>query len=60
MVREAVRCHFDPEDAPSEIRLNRVRLTPAPSPGSEPPRGGPPETALSVLLGELEGDRSDR
>ena len=35
-------------------------LTPALSPGSEPPRGGPPEDALSVLLSELEGDRSDR
>ena len=35
-------------------------LTPALSPGSEPPRGGPPEAALSVLLGELAGDRSDR
>ena len=35
-------------------------LTPALSPGSEPPRGGPPETTLSVLLSELEGDRSDR
>ena len=35
-------------------------LTPALSPGSEPPRGGPPEVPLSVLLGELEVDRSDR
>ena len=35
-------------------------LTPALSPGSEPPRGGPPEATLSVLLGELAGDRSDR
>ena len=35
-------------------------LTPALYPGSEPPRGGPPEVVLSVLLGELEGDRSDR
>jgi len=35
-------------------------LTPALSPGSEPPRGGPPEAPLSVLLGELEDDRSDR
>ncbi len=35
-------------------------LTPALSPGSEPPRGGPSEAALSVLLGELAGDRSDR
>ncbi len=35
-------------------------LTPALSPGSEPPRGGPPEVALSALLGELERDRSDR
>ncbi|MDE2794852.1 MAG: type II toxin-antitoxin system Phd/YefM family antitoxin [Gemmatimonadota bacterium] len=35
-------------------------LTPALSPGSEPPRSGPPEAALSVLLNELEGDRSDR
>lgn len=35
-------------------------LTPALSPGSEPPRGGPPEATLSVLLSELEGDRSDR
>ena len=35
-------------------------LTPALSPGSEPPRGGPPEAPLCVLLGELEGDRSDR
>ena len=33
-------------------------LTPALSPGSEPPRGGPPEAALSVLLGELAGDRT--
>ncbi|MDE2876800.1 MAG: type II toxin-antitoxin system Phd/YefM family antitoxin [Gemmatimonadota bacterium] len=35
-------------------------LTPALSPGSEPPRGGPPEAPLCVLLSELEGDRSDR
>ena len=35
-------------------------LTPALSTGSEPPRGGPPEAPLSVLLSELEGDRSDR
>ncbi len=35
-------------------------LTPALSPGSEPPRGGPPEATLAALLGELEGDRSDR
>ena len=35
-------------------------LTPTLSPGSEPPRGGPPEAALSVLLSELEGDRNDR
>ncbi len=35
-------------------------LTPALSPGSEPPRGGPAECALSELLGELESDRSDR
>ena len=35
-------------------------LTPALSPGSEPPRGGPPEASLCVLLDELEGDRSDR
>ena len=35
-------------------------LTPALSPGSEPPRGGPPEVALSVLISELESDRSDR
>ena len=35
-------------------------LTPALFPGSEPPHGGPPEAPLSELLGELEGDRSDR
>lgn len=35
-------------------------LTPALSPGSEPPRGGTPKTALSGLLDELEADRSDR
>ncbi|MCY3600098.1 MAG: prevent-host-death protein [Gemmatimonadetes bacterium] len=35
-------------------------LTPALAPGSEPPRGGPPVATLSELLGELEGDRSDR
>ena len=35
-------------------------LTPALSPGSQPRRGGPPEAPLSVLLDELEGDRSDR
>jgi len=35
-------------------------LTPALSPGSEPPRGGPSETSLSVLLSELEGDRNGR
>ena len=35
-------------------------LTPALSPGSEPPRGGPPEATLAALLSELEGDRSDR
>ena len=35
-------------------------LTPALSPGSQPRRCGPPEAPLSVLLDELEGDRSDR
>ncbi len=35
-------------------------LTPALSPGSEPNRGGPPEVSQSLLLSELEGDRSDR
>lgn len=35
-------------------------LTPALSPGSEPPRGGPPEAPLSALRSELEGDRSNR
>lgn len=35
-------------------------LTPALSPGSEPPRGGPPVTSLSQLLAELDEDRSDR
>ena len=35
-------------------------LTPALSSGFEPPRGGPQEAVLSVLLGELEGDRHDR
>ena len=35
-------------------------LTPARSPGSVPPRGGPPEATLSALLSELEGDRCDR
>ena len=35
-------------------------LTPALSPGTEPPRGGPPEAPLSALLSELEVDRSDR
>ena len=33
-------------------------LTPASSPGSEPPRGGPPVATLSQLLEELDGDRS--
>jgi hypothetical protein len=35
-------------------------LTPASSPGSEPPRGGPPVATLSELLRELDDDRSDR
>ena len=34
-------------------------LTPALSPGTEPPRGGPPVATLSELLGELECNRSD-
>lgn len=33
-------------------------LTPASSPGSEPPRGGPPVATLSELLEELDEDRS--
>ena len=47
-------------DAMLADAVRRGWLTPALSPGSEPPRGGPPEDAKSVLLGELEGDRSDR
>ena len=35
-------------------------VTPALSPGSEPPRGGPPVATLRELLRDLEGDRSDR
>ena len=35
-------------------------LTPALSPGSEPPQGGPPVATLSELMRELEDDRSDR
>lgn len=35
-------------------------LTPALSPGSEPPRGGPPVATLSELLRELDDLRSDR
>ncbi len=35
-------------------------LTPALSPGSEPPRGGPPEAALSEVLSKLVGDRYNR
>ena len=35
-------------------------LTPALSPGSEPPRGGPPVATLAELLGELDDLRSDR
>ena len=34
-------------------------LVPALSPGTEPPRGGPPEASLSALLSELKGDRSN-
>lgn len=40
--------------------VRRGWLTPALSPGTEPPRGGPPEAPLSALLSELEGDRSNR
>ena len=35
-------------------------LTPALSPGSEPPRGGPPVTTLRELLRDLDDARSDR
>ena len=35
-------------------------ITPAVSPGSKPPRGGPPVATLAELLHELEGDRADR
>ena len=35
-------------------------LTPALSPGSEPPRGGPPVATLAELLRELDDQRSDR
>ena len=35
-------------------------LTPALSPGSEPPLGRPPEAALSEVLSELGGDRDNR
>lgn len=35
-------------------------LTPALSPGSEPPRGGPPVATLAELLRELDDLRSDR
>ena len=43
-----------------ETAAGRGWLTPALSPGSEPPRGGQPEATLSELLVELEDDRSDR
>lgn len=35
-------------------------ITPALSPGSKPPRRGPPVATLAELLDELEGDRADR
>ena len=47
-------------DAMLAAAVRKGWLTPALSPGSEPPRGGPPEAPLHELLGELEGDRSDR
>ena len=49
-----------PADAMLADAVRKGWLTPALSPGSEPPRGGPSEAALSVLIGELESDRSDR
>lgn len=47
-------------DAMLADAVRQGRLTAARSPGSEPPRGGPPKAALSELLSELEGDRNDR
>ena len=47
-------------DAKLADAVRKGWLTPALYPGSEPPRGGHPEAALSALLGELEGDQSDR
>ena len=35
-------------------------ITPARSPGPEPPPGGPPVTTLDQLLQALEADRADR
>ena len=49
-----------PADAIIADEVQEGWLTPALSPGSEPPRGGPPVATLSQLLRDLEGDRSDR
>ncbi len=47
-----------PADAVLADVVRRGWLTPAASPGSEPPRGGPPVATLSELLEELDEDRS--
>ncbi|MXW67052.1 MAG: prevent-host-death protein [Gemmatimonadales bacterium] len=47
-------------DAMLADAVRRGWITPALSPGTEPPRGGPAAGKLSELLSELECDRSDR
>lgn len=47
-----------PVDAKFDDAVRKGWITPADSPGSEPPRGGPPMATLSELLEELDEDRS--
>lgn len=49
-----------PVDARLDDAVRKGWITPAVSPGSKPPRGGPPVATLAELLQELEGDRADR
>ena len=47
-------------DATLAEAVRKGWITPARSPGSEPPPGGPPVATLDQLLQELEADRADR
>ena len=54
----AARPAHEQRDAMLADAVQEGWLTPASSPGSEPPRSGPPVTTLSELLEELDADRS--